>query len=212
MHEKSRICDSFLRYSNMKNSLKKIKQAGFTLMELLVVIAIIMILATLIFGGMKWANARQAKEKCTAQIKMLETALEEYKLDNGNYPVANDSSSSMGGGGSGKKTGSQVLFKYLYYDGYNAIKSGVQSKIYLPELDPMSLKQGWTKAMNEQAIDENITINDPWGQEFRYRSDKTENGTQNQDCINAGFDLWSFGPDAQGGDEKTDRDNITNRN
>ena len=59
---------------------------GFTLIELLVVIAVISVLAGLVapavFRNVGDANVTAAK----AQIELLSLALEQYRLDNGDYP------------------------------------------------------------------------------------------------------------------------------
>ncbi len=65
----------------------KTKKQGFTLIELLVVIAIIGILATLAVVSLQNArkNARDAKR--IADVKQMQTALELYFNDNGQYPT-----------------------------------------------------------------------------------------------------------------------------
>jgi len=61
--------------------------AGFTLIELLVVIAIIAILAGLILNAAGYIQKKGAMSRATAEIAAMETALERYKADNGDYPV-----------------------------------------------------------------------------------------------------------------------------
>ncbi len=180
---------------------------GFTLMELLVVVAIIVILAALTMGGLGFIQRKQAVEKARAQIGMLSSGLEEYKLDFGRYPVADDI------GGSGDQ-GSNVLFRALYWDSDNngaAVGADVNQRIYLAELDPASNKQGWSS--NPVASAQN-TIRDPWGQNYRYRSGVNATGAVNTNCINPDFDLWSSGPDAASGNpagnDAQAQDNVTN--
>lgn len=183
------------------------RSRGFTLMELLVVITIIVILAALTMGGLSFMQRNQAVQKAKAQVAMLSSGLEEYKLDFGRYPVANDTSTDG-------DQGSNVLFRALYWDSDNngaAVGADANQRIYLAELDPSSNKQGWSS--NSIASAQN-TIRDPWGQNYRYRSGVNGTGAVNTDCINPDFDLWSFGPDAAGGnaagtDQKA-QDNITN--
>lgn len=59
---------------------------GFTLLELIVVMAILAILAGLGAGGYRLAR-RSAKEgQAKAEIELLRTALEEYRVEYGRYP------------------------------------------------------------------------------------------------------------------------------
>ncbi len=185
----------FTHISPLRNS------RGFTLMELLVVVAIIVILAALSLGGMNFAKNKQALEKCKSQMKMLESALEEYKLDNGRYPIA------VG-------NGSNTLYRALYWDSNNdnsGVGTDTVQKVYLNELDPASNKQGWSSNPVASAAN---TIKDPWGNDYNYRSGSIVSGAPNPDAINPDFDLWSFGPDGQAGTatgtDKASLDNITN--
>jgi general secretion pathway protein G len=65
-------------------------EEGFTLIELLVVIVIIGLLGTIVainvFGALGTSNVAKAK----ADIAVLESALEQYRLDNLTYPSTND--------------------------------------------------------------------------------------------------------------------------
>lgn len=149
------------------------RRAGFTLVELLTVVAIIAILAALSIGGFAYFNRKQAEDKGRMQIKLLETALEEYKMDNGEYPAHNNTNGTLG---------TNLLYKKLYYEGASAA-----GRIYLPELDPTSAKQGWIDGTGAAA-----KIIDPFGNEYRYRcmTDKTKQK-------NPDFDLWSMGADGR---------------
>ena len=193
---------------------------GFTLMELMVVVAIIVVLAGLTVGGLKSMQRKQADSKCKTQIKLLENALEDYKSDMGLYPkrIAGDN------------TGSNTLYRALFYEGYDynerkgdsdtapASTDGTAVKIYLAELDPTSTKQGWSSTPGgsgdaSKPIGENNTILDPWGFNYNYLPAVDENGNEDIECHNPDFDLWSNGPDGQKGTSDTDKlagDNITN--
>jgi len=63
--------------------------SGFSLIELLIVLVILGLLASLVgprmFGKLGFAKQKTAK----AQIEMLMTALETYRLDVGNFPTSN---------------------------------------------------------------------------------------------------------------------------
>ena len=65
---------------------KNRKLDGFSLLELLVVIAIIGIVLSFIVPNVINRPSEARKTKIVNDIMVLESALELYKLDNGNYP------------------------------------------------------------------------------------------------------------------------------
>jgi type II secretion system protein G len=147
------------------------RRRGFTLIELLVVITIIVILAGLSMGGFSYIARKQAEEQTRIQISLLEKALEEYKLDNGEYP------DSAGG--------NLALFNALYGDGAATPPTG---KIYLAELDPRNNRQGWIEPTTAGGFSRLI---DPFGNNYIYtRGDK-------QTAKNPDFDLASPGKDGR---------------
>lgn len=153
----------------MKTHSSEKKRSGFTLIEMLVTITIIVILAGLSLGGFKFILTKQANAQAAIQIKLLEKAIEEYKLDNGEYPP--------------QGTGSNSLYTELYYNGAQEPPVN-DSKIYLAELDPENNKQGWT-----QGTGAGVTIVDPWGRQFIYRT------SSDPDAVNPDFDIVSMGKD-----------------
>jgi general secretion pathway protein G len=154
----------------MKTQPSSPNRRGFTLIELLVVITIIVILAGLSMGGYGYVVRKQADSQAAIQINLLSTALEEYKLDNGEYPPTDTTNS---------------LYKLLYWTGANA---SPPEKIYLADLDPNSKRQGWLEGTGE-----NATIRDPWGNEYIYRRG------DNSAAKNPDFDLLSKGKDGTPG-------------
>lgn len=66
------------------------KTEGFTLIELLVVISIIAVLASLTMPLIGFANEKAARDRARTEIVALSTALESYKIDNGDYPRSSD--------------------------------------------------------------------------------------------------------------------------
>src|SRR5680860_110092 len=66
--------------------MKKQKQ-GFTLIELLVVIAIIGLLSTLSILALNQARARARDAKRIADVRQIQTALEMYYNEMGDYPL-----------------------------------------------------------------------------------------------------------------------------
>jgi general secretion pathway protein G len=76
-------------------SARRESEDGFTLIELLVVIVIIGLLGTIVainvFGALGTSNVAKAK----ADIATLESALEQYRLDNLTYPSTSDGLNSL---------------------------------------------------------------------------------------------------------------------
>ena len=66
-------------------SLKK-KKKGFTLLELLVVLAILAILIAIAIPVYKNQKEKAARTAHNANVRVLETAVESYKQDNGKLP------------------------------------------------------------------------------------------------------------------------------
>lgn len=64
------------------------KKQGFTLIELLVVIAIIGLLSTLSILALNQARARARDAKRIADVKQIQTALELYYNEAGQYPAS----------------------------------------------------------------------------------------------------------------------------
>ncbi len=183
----------------MKPFARRIGKAAFTLIELMVTITIIIILAGLVVGGMEYANQRSASEKAKTQIALLSKGIEEYKLDMGGYPPTNNISASLTTS-AGSST-SAIIFNALYWDSDNdgigvtgpPPAPDTDQKIYLPELDPATSKQGWTTG-NASAT---TIITDPWGNQYCYRSAINSSGTTNTATVNPDFDLWSMGKDGK---------------
>lgn len=63
------------------------KKFGFTLIELLVVIAIIGVLSTLAVVALNSAREKARDAKRISDVKQIQTALELYYSDQGNYPT-----------------------------------------------------------------------------------------------------------------------------
>jgi prepilin-type N-terminal cleavage/methylation domain-containing protein len=63
---------------------------AFTLIELLVVIAIIAILAGLILNTAGYIQQKGRTSRVEAEMAALAVALENYKTDNGDYPLGNN--------------------------------------------------------------------------------------------------------------------------
>lgn len=68
-------------------------QKGFTLIELLIVIAIIGILTTLLTANFIGVRQRSRDSQRKSDLRQMQSALELYRSDNGNYPSPNSNNS-----------------------------------------------------------------------------------------------------------------------
>jgi type II secretion system protein G len=62
--------------------------SGFTLIELLIVVAIIAILAAIAVPNFLEAQTRAKVSRAKADMRSVATAIESYRVDNNNYPLA----------------------------------------------------------------------------------------------------------------------------
>ena len=141
-----------------KQNHQNASKAGLTLIEIVLATAIIAILAGLSFSGIRYYDEKMKYSRTEVLIASIESALEEYKADNGSYPSGNIGN----------------LFNALYGDGTN---------VYLATLNP-ELK-GKQRNVSESAP---YNIVDAWGKALRYRHDSNNmaNPKQDYDIISLG--------------------------
>ncbi len=170
------------------------------MMEILIVMSIIAVLAALSMGGLMFAKEKQRNSKAEIQVKLLSKAIQDYQLDNGDFPGEENAGDNDGTGES------NTLFQALYWDsdddgdGMDEDSPDEDQTVYLSDLDPANDSQQWIEGAGSSA-----TIIDPWKNEFRYR--------RGNNAINPDFDIWSAGKDGESqGDasDDTDKDDITN--
>lgn len=163
------------------------KKAGFTLIELLVVVSIIVILAGITVAVVVNVGRSRDEKVTRSTLHTISVKLEEYANENnGLYPVGQDGTST-------------ILYQALSgdYSGQGQIPSG---PIYWPELND----QGNSSNSLVGRFRQNLAIFDGFGQPFRYRSAKDENGNPVPNIRNDGaYDLWSIGPDGLPSDINT---------
>lgn len=82
----------------MKLKTLKKKKKGFTLLELLVVLAILAILIAIAIPVYKNQKEKAARTAHNANVRVLETALESYRQDNGKLPDKLDINELVRGG------------------------------------------------------------------------------------------------------------------
>ena len=69
-----------------REAARRARQRGLTLVELLVVVAILGLLSTVVVLNVLPARDRAAVQKARTDIASIETALQQYRLDNLDYP------------------------------------------------------------------------------------------------------------------------------
>ena len=144
-------------------------QPAFTLMEIILVTAIIAVLASLTFGGMSYYGEKMKYSRTQVLIASIESALEQYKADNGFYPQ-----------NVGATSFTEQVYVALYGDGAltkNAATGVVtittapngtpNNTTYLATLNPTF--KG--KQSNVESISPYCIV-DAWGERLRYRHNR----------------------------------------
>lgn len=161
--------------------------------------AIVLILAALVTSGVARVSERNKENRAKIQVALLSNALEQYKQDMGHYPLTADAADPGG-------ANADLLYQALFHEGYEYL--GMASppadwnkakRIYVADLDPVTGKQGWLQRPADGRVPDSIdSLRDPWGNEYRYRSNAAIGGSgSNSNTVNADFDLWSVGKDSR---------------
>lgn len=151
-------------------------KSGFTLLEMLLVMSVVAALGALVINASSGAQQAAARRRAEAEVRAIETAVEQYRHDNGQVPQANSTDgspySNPNAGSGSYSTASQILFEALV---------PIDGKTYLPDKvnDPNSTRE---------------TILDPWGKPYGYNS--STNLTANPRY--PGVSIWSTGGDSSG--------------
>jgi len=148
-------------------------RSAFTLVELLVVIAIIVILAGLLLSTSGFVQEKAGIERAKNEIAAISTALEAYKLDNGDYPTT-------GADGSDNST-------YVLLDALSSTNAA--DKVYFKGGFPGKMMDSYSSSKTYQEIRGSAkSLNDPFGNPYHYQyPGKDEHSGTNF------FDFWSQG-------------------
>ncbi|PTX94851.1 hypothetical protein DB346_22065 [Verrucomicrobia bacterium LW23] len=149
--------------------------AGFTLMELMVVISIIVVLMGLTLMGARTVDTTARRNRAQSEVAALSTALENYKIDNGTYPVPASGSmpnATTAGDPISYITSAELLFTALSGRANFDTEPVAGVKSYYP-FKKNNVKAGPTSP-----------VVDPWGNAYGYNSVDP--------AYNVGFfDLWT---------------------
>ena len=163
---------------------------GFTLIELMVVIIVIGIVGGIVFSGAGYLFEKQSIKSAQTEIEVLKTALDEYKRENGSYPLTFDPPKDIDFHG---KDSSRILLHSLYgtHDLIDNNWERLDSSDYRRSLIPLDkfsflpITQDNSGTFNLDEDDHYLV--DPWGEPYVYQFYR-EDG-------NSGFLLYSKGPD-----------------
>jgi len=159
---------------------------AFTIMELLVVLTIILVLAGLILATSGYVQTKGKRSRAETEIAALSAALENYKADNGSYPidVANGTTNTLDARTMVNPTAVQYaaasLFLYKELSGDPIGNRAPTRKSYFPFKPTMLLPKDQTAAV--------IAVADPFGNGYGY---STANQANSSKGYNPTFDLWS---------------------
>jgi len=153
---------------------------GFTVVEILVVMTIILVLAGLVLATSSYVHNKGARSRAEAEIAAMSAALENYKADNGVYPVDNSVNARSSYDPSAYGASCLSLYKALTGDVDNDVNrqtdSGAKSYITFKDnqLSPPTGSVGYIK--------------DPFGNSYGYSTIFQSDPTKG---FNPTFDLWS---------------------
>ena len=167
-----------------------VRAAGaFTLIELLIVMAIILVLAGLILATSNYVQKKGYRSRAEAEIAAISAALENYKADNGVYPIHSDTNAllpnKMGDPTVAEyQKASLALYKLISGDADNSVDRSAETKAYFT----FKPNQLGPTAQNTQVL----YIKDPFGNAYGYSTAKAS-APSGTDGYNPTFDLWSTG-------------------
>ena len=176
------------------------RTGGFTLVELLAVVMIIALMVGLVLGVAGYVQKRSARSQAESEIRTLELAIEQFKIDQGYYPTSSPVRISASGWAA--VTNSALLYQQL------VVGSNPTGKTYL---QPSSKQIANTTVIHCWSANLKHFI-DPYGQAYIYYCRPTMarsvsnyiatcNGARDwgeeyggqTNCLT--FDLFSMGPD-----------------
>ncbi len=183
-------------------------RAAFTLIELLIVVTIVALLFALTVGGFSYAQRSAARSKTAATLKAVQSALERYNTEFGEYPEPNNPGDTIS---IRDKTygvaGAAMLYQAMSGDGYDAIKVAVAPANAGPSqsdgnIDPNEAKNIMLTDMPKEVWrvqDGRYFMIDGFGNPLQYIRAAPQNLTGTAasapTTINTHYDLWSYSED-----------------
>lgn len=183
---------------------------AFTLVEILTVITIIAMLAAIGFGGFRVAINKSNSRNTTARITAMQSNLEGYKNDAGEYPEPMNKDSTVNiKDQTYTSGGAEMLYQVMSGDGNNAIKGGTDAstgapgsagKVYWEDIVPPSsteIEQKKSKPYVAASEGGAFYLIDGWRKPFQYlKALKNRNKIiANADEMHSDgdYEIWSYG-------------------
>jgi len=76
-----------LTFCNDRDARTAVRRRAFTLVELLAVVVVIAMLAAILLRIVSYVSLRSTINKARSDLEKIKTALEEYRLEYGDYPA-----------------------------------------------------------------------------------------------------------------------------
>lgn len=183
-------------------------RAAFTLIELLIVVTIVALLFALTVGGFSYAQRSAARSKTAATIKAVQSALERYNTEFGEYPEPRNKGDTIS---LRDKTytvaGAAMLYQAMSGDGTDAIliespSASSGSSQSDGNVDPNEAKNIMLTDMPKEVWrlqEGRYFMIDGFGNPLQYIRAAPQNltGTAavSPTTINTTYDIWSYGED-----------------
>jgi prepilin-type N-terminal cleavage/methylation domain-containing protein len=185
-------------------------RAAFTLIELLIVITIVALLFALTVGGFSYAQRSAARSKTAATIKAVQSALERYNTEFGEYPEpANPGDTISLRDKTYNVAGAAMLYQAMSGDGFDAIRVAVPPTNAGPSqsdgnIDPNEAKNVMLTDMPKEVWrlqGNRYFMIDGFGNPLQYIRAAPQNVTgaaaPAPTTINTTYDIWSYGEDEE---------------
>lgn len=132
------------------------RRKGFTLIELVVVVGVLMLLGSLLIPAVAKAHRLAIRSRMKADLLVISTGLEAYRLDHRDYPRLSDNGPEIDGAallcwalvapGSADQDGA---------DGPGFRLRGRQGQVYGPYIDPSRFRISGTDNLTAEIVDRN---------------------------------------------------------
>ena len=152
--------------------------SAFTIVEVLVVMTIIVVLAGLVLATSSYVHNKGARSRAEAGIAAMSAALENYKADNGVYPVDTSVDARVQSDPTKYQTASLNLYIALSGDGDKNRQTDTGKTSYMAFKDNQLSPSTGNVAF----------IKDPFGNGYGYSTIFQADATKG---YNPTFDLWS---------------------